>query len=92
MRPQRGGLRYLFGSSSGLQFSVYRKDLKACKRVKLDWWESVWNECGEDLDRPYYREGKPVWRLEWRYHHSVVQQVQDQHDRSFRKYTDGAPS
>ncbi|WP_435101037.1 hypothetical protein [Arhodomonas sp. AD133] len=86
-----GGQSYLFGSSSSVQFATYRKDLEAHKRDKLDWWESVWREAAEELDEPSYREGKPVWRLEWRFHHNVVQQIQSEDGKGFRAYTDIAP-
>lgn len=66
---------FLFGSAASMQFAAYRKDKEALKRDKLDWWESVWNEQHDDLDTLSYKPGKPVWRLEWRFHHSVINQV-----------------
>lgn len=77
---------FLFGSASSLQFALYRKDREALKRDKLDWWESVWNEQHDDLDTPSYKPGQPVWRLEWRFHHSVINQVQED-GYSLTKYT-----
>lgn len=90
---QRYGLgeSYLFGLPTSCQFSVYRKDLEAYKRDKLDWWQSVWSQLCEELGEPVYDADKPVWRLEWRFHHSVVQQVQREQDCGFRAYVDVAP-
>lgn len=82
---------YLFGLPISVQFSVYRKDLEALKRDKLDWWESVWNQCGQELCEPYYNPDKPVWRLEWRFHHNTIAQIQREQGKGFTTYADLAP-
>lgn len=82
---------YLFGLPISVQFSVYRKDLEALKRDKLDWWESVWNQCGQALCEPYYTPDKPVWRLEWRFHHNTIAQIQREQGKDFTTYADLAP-
>lgn len=70
------GQSYLFGSPSGIQFAVYNKTVQAKAIDKLDFWRSVWKRQDNPFeDAPYnYDPEKPVWRLELRFHHSVVQQ------------------
>lgn len=67
------GQSYLVGSAASVQLAVYRKDVQAKAIDKLDFWQDVWKRTpGEDFDKPAYQEGKPVWRLELRFHHSVL--------------------
>lgn len=64
---------YTFGSVSTVQFSCYRKDLQAKKTDKLHFWGDIWRSApGESFDMPAYDPEKPVWRLELRYHQSVL--------------------
>ncbi len=73
------GQSYLFGSASGLQMAVYNKSVQAKAIDKLDYWESVWRRHDnpfEDSEKNYNPD-IPVWRIEFRYHHSVVQQFAD---------------
>ncbi|HRD67115.1 MAG TPA: hypothetical protein PKY50_13295, partial [Candidatus Competibacter sp.] len=63
---------FMFGSASGLQFSLYRKDLQAKAIDKIHFWESVWNRRTNEDFQPLYDPSKPVWRFEFRYHHSVI--------------------
>ena len=65
------GQSFLFGSASGLQLAVYDKLEEAKVRDKLDYWRSVWGESGR------YDPDQPVYRIEFRFHHSVVQQFAD---------------
>lgn len=68
------GQSYLVGSASSVQLAVYRKDIQARAFDKLDFWESVWNRtCGESFDIPAYDAKKPVWRVEIRFHHDVLE-------------------
>lgn len=68
------GESYLLGSAASVQLSVYRKDIQAKKFDKLDFWKAVWNKTpGESFDQSAYDEEKPVWRIEVRFHHSVLQ-------------------
>jgi hypothetical protein len=67
------GQSYLFGSASTVQFALYRKDVQAKATDKLDFWSEVWRRVpGEDFDKPAYDPALPVWRLEFRFHHSVL--------------------
>ena len=70
------GQSYLFGSASGVQLAIYNKSIQAKAIDKLDYWQSVWKRQDNPFeDAPYnYNPEKPVWRIELRYHHSVVQQ------------------
>jgi len=65
---------YLFGLASGLQFSMYRKDLQVQAVDKGHFWSAVWNRRTDENFVPLYQPDKPVWRLEFRFHHSVINQ------------------
>lgn len=68
------GQSYLFGSSSSLQCALYRKDIQARNVDKFTFWECQWlNAVDDNLDRVYI-PGAPVWRLEFRFHHSILQE------------------
>ncbi|WP_027329104.1 hypothetical protein [Marinimicrobium agarilyticum] len=73
------GQSYLFGTASGVQLAIYNKSIQAKAVDKLDYWESVWKRQDNPFeDAPYnYDPEKPVWRIELRYHHSVVQQFSE---------------
>ncbi|WP_440996601.1 hypothetical protein [Arhodomonas sp. SL1] len=87
-----GGQSYLFGGANSVQFALYRKDLEAYARDKLDYWEGVWAEAPErGLDDRGHDPDKAVWRLEWRFHHSVVQQIQTEQGQGFESYQAIAP-
>lgn len=62
------GESFLFGSPAGIQLAVYDKTQEAKLRDKLDYWRSVWSEKGT------YQDDQPVYRIEFRFHHSVVEQ------------------
>lgn len=67
------GQSYLAGSASSVQLAVYRKDVQARAIDKLDFWRTIWRKaCGDSFDEPAYDESKPVWRVELRFHHSVL--------------------
>ncbi len=67
------GQSYLFGSASSVQMAVYRKDVQAKAIDKLDFWQSVWNKAaGNELEQSAYDPSAPVWRIEVRFHHSVL--------------------
>lgn len=74
------GQSFLFGSANGLQLAIYNKSLQAKAIDKLDYWESKWRQ-GDNPFEPEapenYDSEKPVWRVEFRFHHSVVQQFAD---------------
>lgn len=64
---------FMFGSAAGLQLSIYNKTKQARATDRLDYWETIWRKTYKDLDTPAYN-GETVWRVELRFHHSVVQQ------------------
>ena len=66
----------MFGSASGVQLCIYNKTEQAKAADKLDYWESVWKrrDSFDDNDPENYNPAQPVWRVELRYHHSVIQQ------------------
>ena len=70
------GQSFMFGSAGGVQLALYNKTLQARSIDKLDYWEGVWKrrDSFDDQDPANYDADAPVWRLELRYHHSVVEQ------------------
>jgi len=66
----------MFGSANGVQLCIYNKTEQARATDKLDYWESVWRRRDSfDEGDPYnYNPAQDVWRVELRYHHSVIQQ------------------
>lgn len=66
----------MFGSASGIQLAIYNKTEQARATDKLDYWQSVWKrrDSFDDQDPDNYRADQDVWRIELRYHHSVIQQ------------------
>lgn len=71
------GESWLFGSPSGIQLSIYNKTLQARATDKLDYWESVWrrrNAPGLAADPENYDPATDVYRIELRFHHSVIAQ------------------
>lgn len=71
------GETYMFGSTTGVQLCIYNKTLQARATDKLDYWQSVWATLNGDPfgdGEPAYNPLETVWRLEFRFHHSVVEQ------------------
>ncbi len=71
------GQSFLFGSAGGIQLAIYNKTEQARATDKLDFWESVWKRWDNSFDAAdpqNYNPEQDVWRIELRYHHSVVQQ------------------
>jgi len=66
----------MFGSASGVQLCIYNKTEQARATDKLDYWESVWKrrDSFDEGDPENYNPNQDVWRVELRYHHSVIQQ------------------
>ncbi len=58
---------FTFGKADAMQICLYQKDLEADKRDKSEFWESVWGEA--------YNPKLPVWRLEVRFHHQVLNEL-----------------
>ncbi|WP_286640096.1 hypothetical protein [Thiopseudomonas alkaliphila] len=68
------GETYMFGSAGGVQLAIYNKTLQARSTDKLDFWRSLWSQAYSDFDTPMFNPDETVWRIELRYHHSVIQQ------------------
>lgn len=71
------GETFMFGSAAGLQCAIYNKSLQARAIDKLDYWQAVWRSYdnpSDAADPANYDPTQPVWRIELRFHHSVVQQ------------------
>jgi len=70
------GQSYLFGSAGGVQLGIYNKTEQARSIDKLDYWETVWKrrDSFDEADPDNYNPEQDVWRVELRYHHSVIQQ------------------
>jgi hypothetical protein len=67
----------MFGSANGVQLCIYNKTEQAKATDKLDYWQSVWTRSDDPFDAECldnYNPDQDVWRIELRYHHSVIQQ------------------
>jgi len=66
----------MFGSAGGVQLAIYNKTEQARATDKLDYWESVWKrrDSFDESDPDNYNPAQDVWRVELRYHHSIIQQ------------------
>ncbi|PKM31610.1 MAG: hypothetical protein CVV07_00410 [Gammaproteobacteria bacterium HGW-Gammaproteobacteria-11] len=67
----------MFGSASGIQLCIYNKTEQAKAADKLDYWQGVWRRTDDPFDAECpdnYDPDQTVWRIELRYHHSVIQQ------------------
>ncbi len=63
----------MFGTAGALQCAIYNKTREAHHRDKLHFWEGIWSQAAGDdpLDRPYDPD-QDVWRIEMRFHQSVL--------------------
>ncbi|QMV61225.1 hypothetical protein VUJ49_14380 [Pseudomonas berkeleyensis] len=70
------GQSYLFGSAGGVQLGIYNKTEQARAIDKLDYWEGIWKrrDSFDETDPDNYNPEQDVWRVELRYHHSIIQQ------------------
>lgn len=69
------GQSMLFGSARGLQCAIYNKTKEAIVRDKLDFWQHLWSKAGGDT--PFtsaYNPDFEVWRIEVRFHQSVLRE------------------
>jgi hypothetical protein len=66
----------MFGSAGGVQLCIYNKTEQAKATDKLDFWEGVWKrrDSFDEGDPDNYNPAQDVWRVELRYHHSIIQQ------------------
>lgn len=69
------GQSYLFGTAGALQCALYNKTREAHSRDKLHFWQGKWQEASGDdpLDVPYDPD-TDVWRIEMRFHQSVLRE------------------
>ncbi|MCH4564355.1 hypothetical protein MKP05_14690 [Halomonas sp. EGI 63088] len=63
----------MFGTAGALQCAIYNKTREAHHRDKLHFWEGIWQQASGDdpLDTSYDPE-QDVWRIEMRFHQSVL--------------------
>ncbi|MBF0359210.1 MAG: hypothetical protein HQL70_11445 [Magnetococcales bacterium] len=62
---------YTVGLAGSLQVCIYRKDIQANRDDKVEYHQRSWIEqSGESFDKE-----KPVWRIELRFHHSVIREI-----------------
>ncbi|EIU1686678.1 TPA: hypothetical protein L5650_000555 [Pseudomonas aeruginosa] len=74
------GETFMFGSANGMQLCIYNKTLQARATDKLDYWSNVWASLNGDPfgdGEPAYNPEETVWRIEFRFHHSIVQQFSE---------------
>ncbi|MDH0894414.1 MULTISPECIES: hypothetical protein [unclassified Pseudomonas] len=66
----------MFGSAGSVQLCIYNKTEQARATDKLDYWDGVWKrrDSFDEGDPENYNPAQDVWRVELRYHHSVIQQ------------------
>lgn len=66
----------MFGSANGIQLCIYNKTEQARATDKLDFCESVWRrgDSFDETDPANYNPDQDVWRIELRFHHSIIQQ------------------
>lgn len=69
------GQSYLFGSAGALQCAIYNKTREALARDKIHFWEGIWNTASsEDPTVSDYDPERDVWRVEMRFHQSVLRE------------------
>lgn len=71
------GKSFLWGSANGHQLAIYNKTDQAKATDKLDFWHQVWHASDnpfDDSDPHNFDPSAPVWRIEHRFHHSVIEQ------------------
>lgn len=82
---------FLFGCADGLQCTLYRKDIQIKATGKVDFWESVWNRRSDQNFESFYDSSKPVWRLEFRFHHTVIKEFSDSVEQNLLSFVDLVP-
>ncbi len=69
------GQSYSFGCANAVQMAVYNKTIQARKIDKFDYMEHKWQASTQlDEDTFGYDPEREVFRIETRFHHSVIQQ------------------
>lgn len=77
---------FMFGKANALQFALYRKDIEAQVRDKVDYWNATWDAYTFGAFEP----DKPVWRAEMRFHHNVVAELGASFDKTLHSWKDAA--
>ncbi len=68
------GQSMLFGTAGALQCAIYNKTREAHHRDKLHLWQGFWsNAVNDDLSQAYDPD-QDVWRIELRFHQSVLRE------------------
>lgn len=81
---------FLFGKANSVQFAAYRKDLAAHHFKNFEFWEQVWSQAHDVDGVVMYESGAPVWRLEFRFHQSVLKQIGAGLGKLFHRFFDVA--
>ncbi|WP_417582111.1 hypothetical protein [Nitrincola sp.] len=71
------GETFMWGAPSGTQLSMYNKTAQAKAIDKLDYWQNIWRSQDNPFDAAdplNYDPAQPVLRIEFRFHHSVIEQ------------------
>lgn len=75
------GETYMFGTAGALQCCIYNKTKQAHATDKLHFWEGIWQTAtGDEPFSHTYNPDETVWRIEMRFHQSVL-----------REYAQGTP-
>lgn len=74
------GQSMLFGTAGALQLAAYNKTREARHRDKMHFWEGIWQHAVKDDLSQAYDPDQDVWRIELRFHQSVL-----------REYAQGIP-
>ncbi|WP_251978752.1 hypothetical protein [Salinicola avicenniae] len=95
---------FMFGTASALQCCIYNKTKEAHARDKIHFWESVWNKASDDDPTVSdYNPDKEVWRIEMRFHQSVLREFAQgipcnvdtgealDMDHGFKRFSDTVP-
>ncbi|MEM7173196.1 MAG: hypothetical protein AAF530_23740 [Pseudomonadota bacterium] len=64
-----------FGFPNGFQFTCYAKDVANRRQDKIDFWEKIWNQTHDEDGVVLYDPAKPVRRIEYRLHQSIVREI-----------------
>lgn len=69
------GQSMLFGKANGFQCAIYNKTKECLAHDKLDYFQALWSKTGgEDWDSSAYNPDQDVWRIEVRFHQSIIHQ------------------
>ncbi|MBF0381489.1 MAG: hypothetical protein HQL69_10745 [Magnetococcales bacterium] len=78
---------FMYGKASALQACIYRKDIEIVKRDKQDYMHELWSVLSDGL----FDSEKPVWRVELRFHHSVIQEIGIHLEQDFLEFESVVP-